>query len=141
MNAKNTALSTDQMRGSSGKNYFSKRKQSNNTVKGKTSKKSHMTSISHSTQDIVFAKSSSSKDEDKSNLISIGGAAGNFGEQHHPSAVKKSFQQFRRDTFVGMGGGRNKKLRKRMVGSGGDDEWHLLLDVESLLFPAFRDGS
>ena len=89
---------------------------------GKASRKSHMASISRSIQDIVFAKSSSSEDEDKTNLISIGGPAGNFGEQHHPSAVKKSFQQFRRDAFVGMGGGRNKKLRKRMVGSGGDDE-------------------
>ena len=98
---------------SSDKNYLSQRKKSKNTEKGKTSKKNRIASISRSIQDKISATLSPSDDENKSNLISIGGPAGDFKEQHHPSAIKKSFQQFRRDAFAGMGGIRNRKLRQR----------------------------
>ena len=98
---------------SSDRNYLAQRKKSKNTEKGKTSEKNRIASISRSIQDIISATLSPSDDEDKSNLISIGGPAGDFKEQHHPSAIKKSFQQFRRDAFAGIGGIRNRKLRQR----------------------------
>ena len=91
MNAYSTVLSMGQMGESSDKNYLSERKKSKNTEKGKTSKKNRIASISRSIQDIISATLSPSDDEDKSNLISIGGPAGDFKEQHHPSAIKKKF--------------------------------------------------
>ena len=56
---------------------------------------------------------SSSDDMDNNHLISFGSIAGNWKEQHHPTAVKKSFDQFRKDAFAGMGGIRNRKLHQR----------------------------
>ena len=75
--------------------------------------KKRLPSVSRAVSNAITVGLSSSEDADDRNLISIGGPAGNFDERHHPSAIKKSFQQFRRDAFAGMGGIRNRKLRQR----------------------------
>ena len=116
MNAKNTVLSTVQMSESLDKNYLLEPKKSNRKTKGRESMKKRLPSVSRAISNAISVELSSSEDADDRNLISIGGPAGNFDEQHHPSAIKKSFQQFRRDAFAGMGGIRNQKLRKRIAG-------------------------
>ena len=112
MNAKNTVLSKGQMSESSDKNYLSDPKKSNSKTKGKESMKKRLPSVSRAISNGISVGLSSAEDDDR-NLISIGGSAGNFDERHHPSAIKKSFQQFRRDAFAGMGGIRNRKLKQR----------------------------
>lgn len=69
--------------------------------------------VSWSIYNALSGGQSSSDDMDTNHLISFGGIAGNWKEQHHPTAVKKSFDQFRKDAFAGMGGIRNRKLRQR----------------------------